>query len=128
VHALTGENGAGKSTLAKIITGTVAADSGKFSVGDSPVVICGPQDAPVERQQSPAPHQDNNTQICLERDSMQPNYPTLLHSDNIVIGRTAGEFIRDYLISKYKEPKAGEWANRDSLKSYFRTRVGPKIL
>ena len=43
--------------------------------------------------------------ICLERDIMQPNYTTLVHSDNIVIGRMAGEFIRDYLIGKYKQPK-----------------------
>jgi ribose transport system substrate-binding protein len=43
--------------------------------------------------------------ICLERDILQPNYTTLVHSDNIVIGRMAGEFIRDYLINKYKEPK-----------------------
>jgi ribose transport system substrate-binding protein len=43
--------------------------------------------------------------ICLERDILQPNYTTLVHSDNIVIGRMAGEFIRDYLISKYKQPK-----------------------
>jgi len=43
--------------------------------------------------------------ICLERDILQPNYTTLVHSDNLVIGRMAGEFIRDYLISKYKQPK-----------------------
>jgi ribose transport system substrate-binding protein len=43
--------------------------------------------------------------ICLERDITQPNYTTLVHSDNIVIGRMAGEFIHDYLVSKYKEPK-----------------------
>jgi ribose transport system substrate-binding protein len=43
--------------------------------------------------------------ICLERDIMQPNYTTLVHSDNLVIGRMAGEFIRDYLAGKYKQPK-----------------------
>jgi ABC-type sugar transport system ATPase subunit len=32
VHALIGENGAGKSTLIKIITGTIAADSGSLEV------------------------------------------------------------------------------------------------
>src|ERR1700677_4722638 len=41
--------------------------------------------------------------ICLERDILQPNYTTLVHSDNLVIGRMAGEFIRDYLIGKYKQ-------------------------
>ncbi len=43
--------------------------------------------------------------ICLERDILQPNYTTLVHSDNVEIGRMAGEFIRDYLVSKYKQPK-----------------------
>jgi ribose transport system substrate-binding protein len=43
--------------------------------------------------------------ICLERDIMQPNYTTLVHSDNLVIGRMAGEFIRDYLEGKYKHPQ-----------------------
>jgi ABC-type sugar transport system ATPase subunit len=32
VHALVGENGAGKSTLIKIITGSIAADSGRLEV------------------------------------------------------------------------------------------------
>src|SRR6266702_8940846 len=32
VHALVGENGAGKSTLTKIITGAIAADSGRLAV------------------------------------------------------------------------------------------------
>jgi ribose transport system substrate-binding protein len=43
--------------------------------------------------------------ICLERDILQPNYTTLVRSDNTVIGRMAGEFIRDYLVKKYKQPK-----------------------
>jgi ribose transport system substrate-binding protein len=43
--------------------------------------------------------------ICLERDILQPNYTTLVRSDNLVIGRMAGEFIRDYLINRYKQPK-----------------------
>jgi ribose transport system substrate-binding protein len=43
--------------------------------------------------------------ICLERDILQPNYTTLVRSDNAVIGRMAGEFIRDYLVKKYKQPK-----------------------
>src|SRR5277367_1952295 len=32
VHAIIGENGAGKSTLIKIITGSIAADSGRLEV------------------------------------------------------------------------------------------------
>jgi ribose transport system substrate-binding protein len=43
--------------------------------------------------------------ICLERDILQPNYSTLVHSDNTVIGHMAGEFVRDYLTNKYKQPK-----------------------
>jgi ribose transport system substrate-binding protein len=43
--------------------------------------------------------------ICLERDILQPNYTTLVHSDNAVIGRMAGEFIVDYLSKKYHQAK-----------------------
>jgi ribose transport system substrate-binding protein len=43
--------------------------------------------------------------ICLERDILQPNYSTYIHSDNLGIGRMAGEFIRDYLIHKYQRPQ-----------------------
>jgi rhamnose transport system ATP-binding protein len=42
VHALVGENGAGKSTLIKVMTGAVAADSGKLSVDDQPVPVMNP--------------------------------------------------------------------------------------
>ncbi|MET0386206.1 MAG: sugar ABC transporter ATP-binding protein [Polyangiales bacterium] len=36
VHALVGENGAGKSTLMKILSGALAADSGKLFLGGQP--------------------------------------------------------------------------------------------
>src|SRR6202158_5629227 len=39
--------------------------------------------------------------ICLERDIMQPNYTTYVHSDNKAIGRLAGQFIADSLKRKY---------------------------
>ena len=43
--------------------------------------------------------------ICLERDILQPNYTTYVHSDNVAIGRMAGQFIVDYLTKKYGQPK-----------------------
>jgi ribose transport system substrate-binding protein len=43
--------------------------------------------------------------ICLERDVLQPNYTSYVHSDNTAIGRKAGQFIVDSLIKKYGSPK-----------------------
>ena len=43
--------------------------------------------------------------ICLERDILQPNYTTYVHSDNVAIGRMAGQFIVDQLTKKYGKPK-----------------------
>jgi ribose transport system substrate-binding protein len=43
--------------------------------------------------------------ICLERDILQPNYTTYVHSDNMEIGRLAGQFIVDYLTKKYGSAK-----------------------
>ena len=43
--------------------------------------------------------------ICLERDILQPNYTTYIHSDNTAIGRLAGQFIVDVLTKKYGAPK-----------------------
>src|SRR5690349_16764427 len=43
--------------------------------------------------------------ICLERDILQPNYTTYVHSDNKAIGRLAGQFILDALKKKYGAPK-----------------------
>jgi len=43
--------------------------------------------------------------ICLERDILQPNYTSYVHSDNVAIGRQAGRFIADYLTKKYGKPK-----------------------
>src|SRR5271157_123873 len=34
--------------------------------------------------------------ICLERDILQPNYTSYVHSDNVAIGRQAGRFIAGY--------------------------------
>ena len=39
--------------------------------------------------------------ICLERDILQPNYTSYVHSDNKAIGRMAGQFIADSLKRKY---------------------------
>ena len=43
--------------------------------------------------------------ICLERDILQPNYTSYIHSDNREIGRKAGQFIVDALVRKYGQPK-----------------------
>lgn len=43
--------------------------------------------------------------ICLERDILQPNYTTYVHSDNAAIGRMAGQFIVDALARKYGKAK-----------------------
>ncbi len=43
--------------------------------------------------------------ICLERDILQPNYTTYIHSDNLAIGRLAGQFIVDQLTRKYGKPQ-----------------------
>src|SRR5436190_21819893 len=43
--------------------------------------------------------------ICLERDILQPNYTTYIHSDNTAIGRLAGQFIVDSLTKKHGKPE-----------------------
>ncbi len=45
VHALVGENGAGKSTLMNIVSGVIAADSGRMLWEGSEVHLRGPRDA-----------------------------------------------------------------------------------
>jgi ribose transport system substrate-binding protein len=53
--------------------------------------------------------------ICLERDILQPNYSTYIHSDNVAIGRLAGQFIADRLQKKYGTPKGNVVAIRGLL-------------
>src|SRR4051812_8868932 len=53
--------------------------------------------------------------ICLERDIMQPNYTTYVHSDNKAIGRQAGQFIVDTLKKKYGTAKGNVVAMRGLL-------------
>lgn len=53
--------------------------------------------------------------ICLERDILQPNYTTYVHSDNVAIGRKAGQFIVDHLTKKYGAPKGNLVAMRGLL-------------
>ena len=43
--------------------------------------------------------------ICLERDILQPNYTSYVHSDNMEIGRLAGQYIVDQLTKKYGKPQ-----------------------
>src|SRR6185437_17144951 len=53
--------------------------------------------------------------ICLERDILQPNYTSYVHSDNVAIGRKAGQFIVDSLTKKYGAPKGNVVAIRGLL-------------
>jgi len=53
--------------------------------------------------------------VCLERDILQPNYTTYVHSDNVAIGRLAGKFIVDHLAKKYGHPKGSVVAMRGLL-------------
>jgi ribose transport system substrate-binding protein len=53
--------------------------------------------------------------ICLERDILQPNYTTYVHSDNVAIGRLAGQFIADQLQKKYGKPQGNVVAMRGLL-------------
>src|SRR4051812_44858698 len=43
--------------------------------------------------------------ICLERDILQPSYTSYVHSDNVAIGRLAGQFIVDALTKKHGKPR-----------------------
>jgi ribose transport system substrate-binding protein len=53
--------------------------------------------------------------ICLERDILQPNYTSYVHSDNVAIGRLAGQFIVDHLTKKYGKPAGSIVAMRGLL-------------
>jgi len=53
--------------------------------------------------------------ICLERDILQPNYTSYVHSDNVAIGRLAGQFIVDHLRQEYGAPKGNVVAMRGLL-------------
>jgi ribose transport system substrate-binding protein len=53
--------------------------------------------------------------ICLERDILQPNYTSYVHSDNVAIGRLAGQFIVDHLTKKYGKPQGNVVAMRGLL-------------
>jgi ribose transport system substrate-binding protein len=53
--------------------------------------------------------------ICLERDILRPNYTSYIHSDNVAIGRLAGQFIVDHLTKKYGKAKGNVVAMRGLL-------------
>ena len=73
VHALMGENGAGKSTLAKILAGSVRADSAQIFVDENPVEIKTPLDA--QRQGIGIIYQELDL------------FPHLSIAENIALGR-----------------------------------------
>jgi len=43
--------------------------------------------------------------LCLERDILQPNYTSYIHSDNMEIGRQAGQYIVEQLKKKNGKPE-----------------------
>jgi ribose transport system substrate-binding protein len=53
--------------------------------------------------------------ICLERDILRPNYTSYVHSDNVAIGRLAGQFIVDHLTKQYGKPRGNVVAMRGLL-------------
>src|SRR4051794_19187599 len=53
--------------------------------------------------------------ICLERDILQPNYTTYIHSDNVAIGRLAAQFIVGQLARKNGAPRGNIVAMRGLL-------------
>src|SRR5260370_18644120 len=52
---------------------------------------------------------------CVERDILQANYTTYIHSDNVAIGRMAGQFIVDQLTKKNGAPRGNIVAVRGLL-------------
>jgi len=78
--------------------------------------------------------------ICLERDILQPNYTTYIHSDNMEIGRLAGQYIADQLEKKNGKPAGkvvqirgllgveGEMKRDAGAKEIFKTYPGIEIV
>jgi ABC-type sugar transport system ATPase subunit len=93
VHALMGENGAGKSTLAKIIAGSVQADTGTILVGGQPAAISSPLDA-----------QRFGIGIIYQELDL---FPHLTVGENIVIGNLRsreGRFVRFQKVESFCRP------------------------
>ena len=78
--------------------------------------------------------------ICLERDILQPNYTSYVHSDNLEIGRLAGQYIVDELQKKNGKPAGnivqmrgllgveGEMKRDSGAKEIFAKNPGIKIV
>ena len=78
--------------------------------------------------------------ICLERDILQPNYTSYVHSDNLEIGRLAGQYIVDQLQKKNGKPAGnivqmrgllgveGEMKRDSGAKEVFAKYPGIKII
>ncbi len=73
VHALVGENGAGKSTLMNILSGALAPDSGRISIGRSAVTMS-------------TPHQANSLGIRAVHQEFSL-VPHLTVAENILMGK-----------------------------------------
>jgi ribose transport system ATP-binding protein len=74
VHALIGENGAGKSTLMNVLTGALAADEGRMTLGGVPYQPSSPHDASlrgvalIHQELSLCPHLTVAENILLGRE------------------------------------------------------------
>ena len=93
IHALVGENGAGKSTLARILSGSISADSGRISLDGQSVSLGHPLNA--QRLGIGIIHQELDL------------FPHLTVGENLIIGNlqfSEGAFVGTHAIEEFCRP------------------------